>query len=245
MARILKRINFEANNKVPVKATQFAPASPPNAAAILDEKDFNSSSLTQEAEVSASISEAQSHVEMMLNQAQLQVVIWEEEARQAGWEAGYAEAQQVVDSQLSEILADVHSIADSAVEAKSRFLRESQAEMGRLAVAIAKKIIGKELTVNPRAVTDIVAQTIEAANVQGACYIRVNPQDYEILGPLWDAIPSLQPPGHTWELVADKHISRGSCLIETNGGIIDARLETQLAQVSAAIETISTGNATD
>jgi flagellar biosynthesis/type III secretory pathway protein FliH len=107
------------------------------------------------------------------------------------------------------------------------------------------KIIGKELTVNPKAVTDIVAQTIEAANVQGSGCIRVNPQDYEILGPLWDAIPSLQPSGRTWELVADKNITRGSCLIETNGGIIDARLETQLAQVSAAIETIDIGNTTN
>ena len=245
MARILKRINFEENDKVSVQATRFAPVSSSNTEPELDENDFNNSSPTQEAEVSASISEAQSHVEMMLNQAQMEVANWQEEARQAGWEAGYAEAQQSVDAQLSEVLAEVRSIADAAVEAKNQFLRESQTEMGRLAVAIAKKIIGKELTVNPKAVTDIVAQTIEAANVQGSCCIRVNPQDYEILGPLWDAIPSLQPPGRTWELVADKNLSRGSCLIETNGGIIDARLETQLAQASAAIETIGTGNPSD
>jgi flagellar biosynthesis/type III secretory pathway protein FliH len=54
----------------------------------------------------------------------------------------------------------------------------------------------------------------------------------------------MQHPDQKWRLVADKRVNRGGCLIEVSGGVIDAQLETQLTQVSAAFETLGSGNGT-
>ena len=179
--------------------------------------------------------EAQNHVEMMLSQAQIQMTTWQEEAHREGWEAGYTEAHQAIETELNQALISAQRLAEAAIIAYDQFLRDNQAELGRLAVAIAKKIIGKELVLNPKAITDIVATAIQVANIRGTCHIRINPKDYEIIEPYWNAVPSLQPPGRTWELVSDPRINQGGCLIETGGGTIDAQLETQLEQATLTL----------
>jgi len=174
----------------------------------------------------------------MLAQARNQVAAWREEARQAGRQAGYAEGRQAANQETAQLLERVRGLADAAVGAHAKFLRDSQLDIGRLAVAIAEKILGRELTLNPLTITDIVAEVIEVANVPGECRIRVNPQDYDLLKPHWDALASLQQPGHAWDLVGDKNIQRGGCMIEADGGTIDAQLATQLGQVAQTFETI-------
>lgn len=39
-----------------------------------------------------------------------------------------------------------------------------------------------------------------------------------------------------FELLSDDHVDRGSCLIETNLGIYDARWKTQLEQISTEVQ---------
>jgi flagellar assembly protein FliH len=238
--KILKWVNFESDHSVSVELARVAPD--PSTSLETEEVDTSESDDISEAE--DSLAAAQQQVEMMLNQAQDQVAAWQQEARQAGWEAGYAEGRQAAETEISEALATVQSLAQAAVTAKDKFLNDNQNMIGQLAVAIAKKIIGKELVVNQRAISDIVGKAIETANVHGACCIRVNPQDYDILRPLWDAIPSMQHPDQKWQLVADKRVNRGGCLIEVSGGVIDAQLETQLNQVSTAFEALGSDNGT-
>lgn len=236
MSKVLKFIEFEPNIKVLVKPAISADTAenlPPS-----ELEEHESSNIAEDVEAADILTEAQTHVEQMLNQAQMQVNTWQHEAKQAGWEAGYAEGRQTIETELGEALNTVRSLAQATIDAKDQLIKDNRREIGQLAVAIAKKIIGKELVLNPKAVADIVAQAIETAKVLGACCIRVNPQDYEILGPLWDAIPAIEQPGSSWSLVADKRIDRGGCLIEVNGGSIDGQLDTQLTQVSTAFEAL-------
>jgi len=228
MPRVVKSAKIELDDCVPVGVPQFlseALVAPP------EEEVEQPAPLPDPAFL---LAEAQAQIEQMFSQARAQIATWREEARQAGWQAGYDEGHQAAMAELAQTLDQVRTIAESAVEAHAKFLRDSQPEIGRLAVAIAEKIIGRELTVNPSAISDIVAQVIEAAAVQDACRIHVNPHDYEILKPHWDAISVLQQPGRSWDLVADKNIERGGCVIETGGGTIDAQLRTQLGQVEQA-----------
>lgn len=228
MSRVVKSAKIELDDYVPVGTPQFLG----DTLVPVPEEAVEQPALLPDPAVL--LAEAQAQIEEMFGQAHAQIASWREQARQAGWQAGYDEGRQTAIAELSQTLVQVRIIAESAVEAHAKFLRDSQPEIGRLAIAIAEKILGRELTVNPSAITDIVAQVIEAAAVQDACRIHVNPHDYEILKPHWDAIASLQQPGRSWDLTADKNIERGGCVIETGGGTIDAQLSTQLRQIEQA-----------
>ncbi len=186
------------------------------------------------------LAEAQAHVEAMLNQAQLQATTIHENAHQLGWQSGYNEghneAIQAVEKKLIELTQTLQKTVDSAIEERNRFLRKSQDEISQLVVAVARKVIGKELSLNPQVVTEIVAQAIKEAAISGPCRIRVNPADYSLLSPAWETIPSMQPSDRKWELISDNKVSRGGCLIEANGGILDAQIDSQLEQVQHSFE---------
>jgi len=240
-ARILKSVKIERDALVPIAAGQKNPA--PSPAPVETEETESlpeiQPAIEQVEEKSTSmLAEAQAHVEMMLNQAQMQVATIQEEARKAGWEAGYSEAQKNAEQELSETVANIKHIVDAALAERERFWRENQRAVSDLVVAIAERIIGQELNINPKIVTEIVGRAIKDANITGACRIRVNPTDYEILIPSWETIPSLQPSDKKWELVSDETVSRGGCIIEANGGTIDAQVETQLLQIKRAFNNL-------
>ena len=233
-SKVLKSVNFEPHNSVSVLAKSLGPILPRPP----DDTENDHLSAENYVDTKALLAETQAHAKTMLDQAQRQISAWQEEARQKGYEAGYAEARQAVQSELAETANAICTVAQSAVDSRDKFLGDSRGEIGRLAVAIAEKIIGQELAMNPKGVTEIVAQAIKGASIRGACRIHVNPRDYDVLSPYWETIPSLQPSDRAWELVADEQVKRGGCLIEVGGGTIDARLETQLAQIEAGFEGI-------
>lgn len=235
---ILKFVKFERENAVAVAVKKYS-GSPAEDVSLAAGPDGTPPTDASPDTPEVLLAQAQAHVETMLNQARTQVVSIKEEARKAGFTAGYSEATQTVEQELHKQVASLRQMVDAAVEAHNQFLRQSQNEVGRLAVAIAEKIIGRELSVNPKIVTEIVAQAIKEANITGACRIRVNPADYELLSPAWETIPSLQPSDRKWELLADKKVARGGCVIEADGGILDAQIESQLGQVGLALEKLN------
>ncbi len=190
-------------------------------------------------QVQALLNEAQAHVEMMLNQAQTQADSLKEDAKKRGYEAGYGTGKEAAQQELMEQAAQLKQLAEAAAAEINDYLEKSQTEISHLAVAIAEKIITRELTINPKIIAEIVGNAIKSANITGSCRIRVHPDDHELLMPLWDPIPSLQPSERKWDLVSDQYVRKGGCIIEVDGGIIDAQIDTQLAQVQQAIDDIS------
>ncbi len=238
MSKVLKSAKFDPQNRVQVSAGPFAlPSEQANPAASGGVPQAAALNPQQQAE--AILATAHQQAEILLSQAQAQIEIWQKEAQQQGWQAGYTEAKQAAEAELADTLRHVHKLAQSAVEAHNQLLAKSQAKLGDLALAVARKIISQTLKATPEIVSDVVAEVIEAANIHGACYVRVNPEDYTILQPHWDAVAHLQQPNAPWRLIPDIRISRGGCMIDVEGGTIDAQVETKLAQIEMAFEQTS------
>ncbi|GAB4432516.1 MAG: SctL family type III secretion system stator protein CdsL [Anaerolineae bacterium] len=240
---LLKSVKYERDQSHAIQIRTPKSASPPANSAAPDapagDTAITEETLEASPETHALINEAQAHVEMMLNQAQVQADRLKEEAMNRGYEAGLTAGKEAARKELQQQLARLQQIADAGVAEVNAFLEKSQTEIGHLAVAIAEKIITRELELNPKIITEIVGNAIKNANITGSCRIRVNPEDYELLGPLWETIPSLQPSDRKWELVSDRAVRNGGCVIEVDGGIIDAQVETQLAQVKKSFDGVA------
>jgi flagellar biosynthesis/type III secretory pathway protein FliH len=239
--KVLKYVHFEPENKVaisPRSKQKNKTGSINNTESPAQTSNGVHQTQTANEEAAVILANAQKKADEILQQAQAQITAWQNDAYQQGREAGYAEGQQVAQEENQQILTTAQQLLTTAETVKDEFIVGIQDSIGELAVTIAEKIIGKEITQNQQAVTNIVGKVLEAANVHGACTIRVNPLDYEILGPLWETIPSMQSPTQKWELVPDKRIEQGGCMIEVNGGIIDAQLGTQLMQVRKSFKSV-------
>ncbi len=232
MAKILKSARF---NPEPVTAGQNH-LQPHPADASAEAMPVTPPPLSDpHAEAERILQTAQMETKAMRARAEAETEQIRKKARQVGLETGYNDGKQAAEAEAAVIIADLKRIAEAISAEHNTLLQQSQAQLGILALAIAKKILSHTLIVQPEVVADMVAEVIETANIHGGCHVHVHPDDYKILQPHWDAVSHLQQLDSSWELVSDNRVSRGGCMIDIEGGTIDARLQTKLVQIETAL----------
>jgi type III secretion protein L len=158
-------------------------------------------------------------------------------------EAAHAQARQIVEAAEQERLAIVEAVRQEAYEqglqqwnaavaaadaARDRHLAESEPEMIRLAARIAHKIIGEELRLNSRAIVSMAVECLQGLRRERSLTLRMTPRDVEQLGDRIAMLREAAGPHRSIEVVADASIVEGGCIVESEYGLIDARLETQI-----------------
>lgn len=113
-------------------------------------------------------------------------------------------------------------------EAKFRFFEH---DLVRLAVRVAEKIIGEQLRLEPKSITELVGNALGGVRHQREIYVRVNPEDYELINEhkylLLDKLSRAQD----IDIRPDPEVPRGGCLIESETGTIEATVEKQLEAI--------------
>ncbi len=108
-----------------------------------------------------------------------------------------------------------------------------------ISVYIAKKIIQKELETNPQVILDIIIDVLrKSCKNEPKVTVKVNPQ---LVPFLKDSIPNV-----TYEygietkinVLADQSLEADNCILQTNNGIIDASIDTQMEIIKKALEVI-------
>ena len=147
-----------------------------------------------------------------------------EKAKKDGYNAGREEGLATVTEQLTRLAA-----------VREKFYSNAEGEIIKLVMQIAEKIIGKIVRENESAVKSIVHQAIEAS-LGERITVRLNPDDHKIITS--DEFEFRDVLDRTKRIVfkEDDMIKRGGCVVETEVGTIDARLETQLKAIKKALE---------
>ena len=155
------------------------------------------------------------------------------EGRQQGWNAGHEEGlhtglqqgRQDADS-AARLQADaLTALGDAITEAWTRNQAALEAGAIEIAYAALLRIIGQSAG-DLAAVTDIVRRVLEQAPERTLQRIRLSPADHALL----------TQDGHGLNLggallVADERVTTGGCIIDTDVGSLDGRLETQLQEL--------------
>lgn len=106
---------------------------------------------------------------------------------------------------------------------------QAEREVVKLALAVAKKIVHREIRIDRDIVQTLVHVALSHVSEKSAVTICLNPEDYSYL--LERRAEVSQSEGREISLQADKSIERGGCLIQTNCGDIDARIEERFREV--------------
>ena len=165
----------------------------------------------------------------------------------AGQRQGLADAQGLVETraaqiaarltqeQLQTVLPAFQAAAAGLQIERDRWLAIWEAAAVKLSAAIAEKILRHELSRQPELAVAVVREALQLAAGQPHIKLHLNPHDLAQLKECGhEALGRLAALGEA-TLVPDENISRGGCLIETQHGVIDARLETQLARITSEL----------
>jgi type III secretion system HrpE/YscL family protein len=132
-------------------------------------------------------------------------------------------------------LAAVTELLVGARAAAARARAGAEAELRTLAVRIAEKILGRELKSDPAAVIDVAAAALRHAGEPRELVVRCAPDDLAALERGKPRLLERSRAAQAVRFVADERVARGGCIIETELGIVDARLSTQLDAIEKAL----------
>jgi flagellar biosynthesis/type III secretory pathway protein FliH len=111
--------------------------------------------------------------------------------------------------------------------ARTRFRIEAEADTVALAVAIARRILHKELSTDPEAILSLVKTAFEKLNAQETHRLRVSPSNAAEIERNRAGLDL--PEG--FEVVPDGSLDDGAVQFETTRGNVDASIDTQLNEI--------------
>ena len=146
-----------------------------------------------------------------------------------GFEYGIENSQEQIDA-LNHVMVQL-------LEAKEESMRMAMNDIAQMALTVAEKLVRQEVAADPEIVLNITAETIkEMGKSHKSIIIKVNPIDVDIVR---ENIPRIYPYGDSKTnivVVGEETVNPGSCIVETNTGLIDASFSTQLAILQKAFE---------
>ncbi|MFO0916890.1 MAG: FliH/SctL family protein [Planctomycetaceae bacterium] len=141
-------------------------------------------------------------------------------------------AEQKIQEQLQSTVPAVAAIAQMLRQERDQWLNRWEESAFQLAIAIAEKLVHRELSIRPDGARTMISEALRLAAGHPQLRIFLNPNDLNRLGErAEDVVKSLTACGDA-VLVPDVAISSGGCRIETQHGEIDARLETMLTRIT-------------
>jgi len=149
---------------------------------------------------------------------------WRAEARAAGLATGLAEGR----ARAAALVLETERRRDEA-------LRQADALVLELAVALARRLAGEAIRAEPAALVGAVEEALRAARGRRRAVVRLDPAGAVALRAEGGRMAAAAAPAAV-ELVPDPALQPGDVVVESECGLVDGRLEVRLAALRRAVE---------
>ena len=140
-----------------------------------------------------------------------------------GFELGTKKIEPLISS-IKEALIQLDAIREETYQ-------QIEKEVVDLALAIAQKVICREISTDPETVVCVAKEALAKVDDQGKIKIKMNPSDMQFINETKYQLSNLIADVDHVTFEAEESIQSGGCIIETELGEIDARIEKQLQAI--------------
>ncbi len=161
------------------------------------------------------------------------------EAYEQGFEAGKAEVTRVLQAEyerkVQEVVAAFTSLVREFELEIERYDRDFDEAIVTLALAIARRVVAREIEIDEGAVLARSREAIRKIIGVEKIKIHVNPSDEEYIRGHRNELSAYADSVKEIVIEADNKVERGGCIIESELGNIDARVSTQFDIIEEAL----------
>lgn len=129
----------------------------------------------------------------------------------------------------------VKAMLSGFAQQRRELLADLQPYVVRIAVEVARRIVRRELRTDPGLITSIARSALEQLGAAADVRVRVHPLDAQLLQETILELAATPGEAAALEIVPDGSIERGGCVVESDRGIVDARLRTQFEAVQTSL----------
>lgn len=214
------------------------------------EADIHDRKARAELEISQMLSEAQSQADEIINSAQVESErVFEQLSREKSvfenekesfrqqvklekdnaYKQGMQEAQVYID--------EFNKYLQTFQHAEKNIMLEVLPQITAIALDVSKQILAYEVAHNPNLLEQQVLRSIDKViSSKGIIQIYLNSADFVQADNLERALTKLLDPSTRLVFVKDDNVNKGSCMINTQGGRLNATFSSQLQLIKLAFE---------
>ncbi|MBM7867107.1 hypothetical protein GTO89_10550 [Heliobacterium gestii] len=192
-------------------------------------------------QANAIIAEATERAAMVVAEAEQEGQTIRQSHAEEGYQLGLAQGLEAARQEGETIIANAWREAEAARQAKAAYIDKAEPEMVELAITIAEKILAYEIANRRDVVVHIAANALNKVRDMSAVILKVNPQDYPLIQSIKPELTAMVKGLRTLTLEQDETVSVGGCILETNHGYVDARIDAQLDEVRRVLREVMHG----
>ncbi len=211
---------------------------------VLKVEGTNPDSVLQQAKDKASelISDAKKQADTIVAEAMEQAAISKknimEEARMNGYREGINRATKEINDTKAALAKEK---ADLKAEYDAKF-ESMESDLVNAITSIYEHIFDIELSSNREILVYLINTTLRKVEGGRNFIVHVSKEDYPFVSSQKKQLVTVGSSSNTVDVVEDLNLAKGECFIETDGGIFDCGLGTQLKQLSNMLRMLSFEN---
>jgi len=179
---------------------------------------------------------AEREAQRILEEAKSKAAQLEREAFEKGFALGEKAGREMAEKAMEDTLRALERAISGWREEMERRWEELTEEVVRLALAVARKVIKREVMQDPRVILDSLRGALKRAALREEVIIKVHPLDAETLRESRGSLLKELEEVNSLRIEADERLSRGDALVECPQGELDLRLERQLREIEKTFE---------
>jgi flagellar assembly protein FliH len=151
-------------------------------------------------------------------------------AYQKGFQEGQVQEKGQSGAEMQAAIQRLSKTVAEAAELRPRLRREAESDVVQLSLAIARRVLRREMSIDQSAMQALVKVALEKLERQEICRVYVHPSQ----APAVKA--GLEAQGtRAVEVVAEMSRDSGSLVFETNRGKLDASVNAQLEEIERGL----------
>jgi len=158
-----------------------------------------------------------------------------EAAYKHGIEDGTAMGLEQGRQEIQGAMTQLQAVTEALSAYQGNMTRDVDEVVTQLALAVAKMLIHREVTQDPALVKNVVKEALKQVDDRRRMTIKVHPEDWKTVHGLETEVREAMHGIQELEIKEDSLIRRGGCLIESDSGIVDSRIETQVEEIANGV----------
>lgn len=161
------------------------------------------------------------------------------EAFQQGYQEGVTQAEQDMVQKLAEMMEEARNVLQEAYRGRDVIIQEAEPFLVELSCSIAEKIVDKQLTVEPQFALDLIRKNLARKREQGLISLCVSPAQFAFVNAAREELALAVDSQAELQILPDSTVKDLGCVIRSSFGSIDARIDTQLAEIKKELVRIA------
>ena len=162
---------------------------------------------------------------------QARLAALEREAFAKGYAQGERAGLEAAERRADGVLRKLGETLEELAGLRRHLLQQSERQLVQLALALARRIVHREVTVDEELAGALARIALERLGEAGPATVRLHPEDFA---------RTAARDAERWRaahvtVVADAAVARGGCLVESPFGFVDASIDAQFEELARTL----------